>query len=346
MADSPSTTGCDVSVVIPCYNEVATLPRLVEALDRSHEELLKRGRTSEVVIVDDGSRDGSFDKLKVAAAERPWMRLLRFRRNFGQTAAMAAGFQSARGAVIVPMDADLQNDPADIPRLLETLDQGYDVVSGWRRDRKDRLWSRRVPSWIANWLIGRVGGLPLHDYGCTLKAYRREVLQPVRLYGEMHRFIPIYAKWAGARVTELVVEHHPRREGKSKYGIGRTLKVLLDLITVKFLGDYSTKPLYLFGGVGALLCLFGMMAAGVTLVEKIVGGVWVHNNPLLLVAVFLFIVGMQLTMMGLIAELQIRTYHEAQEKPIYLVAEQVNMSEGGGRDLAASPELLRRKSGP
>jgi len=249
---------------------------------------------------------------------------LLLRRNYGQTAAMAAGFDRARGAYIVPMDADLQNDPDDIPMLLAKLEEGFDVVSGWRKERKDRALTRRLPSRIANWVIGKVGGLPLHDYGCTLKAYRREFLAPVRLYGEMHRFIPIYAKWAGARVTEVVVRHHARSEGRSKYGLGRTLKVLLDLMTVKFLGDYSTKPLYLFGRWGFLLCFLGVICGAITLVQKFLSPMnYAHRNPLLLLAVFLFVIGIQLVGMGLLAELQVRTYHESQSKPTYLVAEEL-----------------------
>jgi glycosyltransferase involved in cell wall biosynthesis len=315
----------EVSIVIPCYNEAETIPRLVAALDSSEASLRSGGRPCEVIIVDDGSRDGSFAKLREAGATRPWLRLIRFRRNFGQTAAMAAGFKAARGRVVVPMDADLQNDPSDVPRLLEKLDEGFDVVSGWRRDRQDKVATRKIPSWIANWVIGRVSGVKLHDYGCTLKAYRREFLEPVNLYGEMHRFIPIYAKWAGARVTELVVAHHPRREGKSKYGLMRTFKVLLDLVTVKFLGDYSTKPLYFFGGMGFLMCAGGTATALFTWVQKsFIDHTYIHRNPLFVVAVFMFMLGVQFVMMGLIAELQIRTYHEAQSKPTYLVAETVN----------------------
>jgi len=313
-----------VSIVIPCYDEEATIPRLCAALDPVIAALAAAGRPAEVIVIDDGSHDGGFARLKEAAPSRPWLRLVRFRRNFGQTAAMAAGFERARGQYIVPMDADLQNDPQDIPALVAKLEEGYDVVSGWRRDRKDKAFSRRLPSLVANWIIGRVGGLPLHDYGCTLKAYRREVLEPVRLYGEMHRFIPIYAKWSGARITELVVRHHPRLEGKSKYGLGRMLKVILDLMTVKFLGDYSTKPLYMFGRWGILLILWGVLAGVVTLVEKWVNPLnYAHRNPLLLLAVMLFVVGMQLIGMGLLAELQVRTYHESQHKPVYLVAEEL-----------------------
>ncbi len=292
-------------------------------LDDVVAKLDKGGRSSEVILIDDGSRDDTWPRLRVAQATRPWLRLVRFRRNFGQTAAMSAGFHRARGIYIVPMDADMQNDPDDIPLLLTRLEEGYDVVSGWRKDRQDKALSRKLPSRIANWLIGKVGGLALHDYGCTLKAYRREVLEPVRLYGEMHRFIPIYAKWSGARVTEMVVRHHARTEGKSKYGIGRTLKVVLDLMTVKFLGDYATKPLYFFGRFGFLLCTGGVICGIITLLQKFLGGAWVHRNPMLLLAVMLFIVGMQLIGMGLLAELQVRTYHESQAKPTYLVAEEI-----------------------
>jgi glycosyltransferase involved in cell wall biosynthesis len=322
----------DVSIVIPFFDEGASLPGLLQALDASEARLAALGKSSEVVVVDDGSRDGSFEALRGAALTRPWLRLLRLRRNFGQTAAMAAGFRTARGEVVVPMDADLQNDPADIPRLLARLDEGYDVVSGWRRARKDHLLRRRLPSRVANWLVGRVSGLALHDYGCTLKAYRRTFLEGIGLYGEMHRFIPLFAHWQGARVTELEVMHHPRRAGRSKYGLGRTINVLLDLVTVKFLGDFSTKPLYFFGKIGFALCGGGTLAAAVTLYEKYFTEehVWVHKNPLFGVAVFLFMLGMQLVMLGLLAELQVRTYHEAQGKPIYLIAETVNVDATAG----------------
>ena len=314
-----------VSIVIPCYNEEQTVPRLCAALDDAVAKLQGLGRNTEVLLVDDGSSDDTFPRLKAAAASRPWLRLVRFRRNFGQTAAMAAGFERARGAYIVPMDADLQNDPDDIPMLLSRLDEGYDIVSGWRKDRQDKALTRRLPSKIANWLIGRVSGVRLHDYGCTLKAYRREVLEPVRLYGEMHRFIPVYAKWAGARITEQVVRHHARKEGKSKYGLARTLKVVLDLTTVKFLGDYSTKPLYLFGLWGFLCIAAGFVSGVVTLVEKFLNPThYAHRNPLLLLAVMLFVVGIQLIGMGLLAELLVRTYHESQQKPVYLLAEEIN----------------------
>ncbi|MFH2006918.1 MAG: glycosyltransferase family 2 protein [bacterium] len=327
----------DLSIVIPCYNEVESLPPLVEALDRFVADHQSRGGSVEVLVVDDGSTDGSPELVGGLAATRPHLRLIRLRRNFGQTAAMAAGFDHATGEVVVPMDADLQNDPADIPLLLERLDEGYDVVSGWRRRRQDFWLTRRLPSTIANWVIGRVGGLRLHDYGCTLKAYRRDVLQHVHLYGEMHRFIPLHAKWTGARVAEVEVSHHPRRQGRSKYGLGRTFKVLLDLITVKFLGDFSTKPLYFFGGVGSVLCLGGVASAIVTLVQKYSSGAWVHRNPLLLVAVFLFIIGLLLISMGLLGELLVRVYHESQGKPIYILAEPVRPRDAS-RSTAATPD--------
>jgi glycosyltransferase involved in cell wall biosynthesis len=312
----------DLSVVIPCYNEEESLPALFEALDRAMPKLEK---SFEVIVVDDGSRDGSWKLLREAAARRPWLRVVRLRRNFGQTAAMSAGFDRAQGDVVVPMDADLQNDPEDIGRLLAQMDEGYDVVSGWRKDRKDKAVSRRLPSIIANWLIGRVTGVRIHDYGCTLKAYRREVLREVHLYGEMHRFVPALAAWAGARIGELVVTHHPRRAGKSKYGIGRTMKVVLDLMTVKFLGGYSTKPIYVFGALGFFLCALGVIAAAVVVGQKFyLPDAPAHRNPLLLLATLLFIIGVQSVMLGLLAEIGVRTYHESQKKPIYVVREEAS----------------------
>ncbi len=319
----------DLSVVVPCYNEEELVGSLVEELDHFVAEFRQTGRDVEVIVVDDGSTDRTYPLLVQAASKRPYLKLIRFRRNFGQTAAMTAGFEAAAGEVIVPMDADLQNDPADIPKLLTKLDEGYDVVSGWRKDRKDKFLTRKLPSVLANKLVSWAGGLKLHDYGCTLKAYRRDVLEPVRLYGEMHRFIPIYAKWAGARVTEVLVNHRPRTAGRSKYNLGRTFKVLMDLVTLKFLGDYSTKPLYMFGGLGTLFCTAGVACAVTTLVQKYTTGAWVHKNPLLLLAVFLFLVGMMMFSMGLLAELLVRVYHESQGKPTYLVRETVNMD--GGR---------------
>lgn len=315
-----------VSIVIPLFEEQESIPDLFEALDSAVEQLEVRDRNVEVLVIDDGSRDDSWSLLTEGAESRSWLRLVRLRRNFGQTAAMTAGFDRAKGDYIVPMDADMQNDPGDIPKLIDRLEEGYDLVSGWRRDRKDSFLTRRFPSMVANKIISRVSGLPLHDYGCTLKAYRREVLDPVNLYGEMHRFIPIYAKWAGAHVTEQVVQHHPRRKGTSKYGLERSFKVVLDLMTLRLLSDYSTKPLYLFGKWGAFSCFSGVAFGVVVLVQKFFYDAWAHRNPLLLLAIMLFLTGIQFFAMGLLAELQVRTYHESQQKPTYLVAEEVDLS--------------------
>ncbi|MCA1557145.1 MAG: glycosyltransferase family 2 protein, partial [Acidobacteria bacterium] len=247
----------EISVFLPVYNEEPNLRPLHAKLD---EALRALGRTAEIIYVDDGSTDGSLDILRGLARIDPRVRVVALRRNYGQTAAMAAGIDAAAGRVLIPMDADLQNDPADIIRLLNKLDEGYDVVSGWRKNRQDTLITRKIPSMIANRIISWIGGVPLHDYGCSLKAYRRESLEDVRLYGEMHRFIPIYASWAGARVTEIPVEHHPRTMGKSKYGLSRTLKVVLDLMTIKFMASYQTKPIYVFGTFGILAFLISMIA--------------------------------------------------------------------------------------
>jgi glycosyltransferase involved in cell wall biosynthesis len=313
-----------VSVVIPCYNEEETIPHLLPALDDVVGKLADAGRSSEFIIIDDGSSDKSFEMLAEGAKTRPWLRPVQLRRNYGQTAAMSAGFDRCRGDYVVALDADLQNDPDDIPMLLDRLEEGADVVSGWRKNRQDKMFTRKIPSKIANWIIGRVGGLRLHDYGCTLKAFKAEYIRDVRLYGEMHRFIPIYAMWEGAKVEEMVVRHHARQYGTSKYGLARTVKVVLDLITVKFLGDYSTKPLYMFGRPGLLCCFLGVLCAAGAIVEKFWIDTWIHRNPLALLAVMLFVVGVQLIGMGLLAELQVRTYHEAAKKPIYKVRTEVN----------------------
>ena len=313
-----------VSLVVPCLNEEDNIPKLVEEIDQMGKVL---GHDLEVIFVDDGSKDSTPALIKAQAERDRRYRAVIFRRNFGQTAAMVAGFYHATGDVIVPLDADLQNDPADIPRLVAELEKGFDVVSGWRKQRQDKLWSRRMPSVLANRLIASVGGVDIHDYGCTLKAYRRSVLDNVRLYGEMHRFIPIHAAWAGARVTELVVNHRPRLAGVSKYGMGRTFKVLLDLLTVKLLGSYATKPIYFFGFYGFLLLGLGMACgasvAAIKLYQAIFDGYWQHTFSLGLLGAFLMLLGVQSVMLGLLAELQVRTYHESQQKPIYLVRESV-----------------------
>jgi glycosyltransferase involved in cell wall biosynthesis len=313
----------DVSIIIPVYDEEDNVESLYETVMQS---LIGLGRSYEVIIVDDGSRDETYSRLERLAAADDSLKVIKLRRNFGQTAAMACGFDHARGDVIIPMDGDLQNDPADIALLLEKIDEGYDVVSGWRRDRQDGF-ARRLPSRIANWLIGRVTGVRLHDYGCTLKAYRAEIVRETRLYGEMHRFLPALADKAGARITEIPVRHHPRVSGQSKYGIGRTLKVLLDLVTVKFLCVWSTRPSYVFGGSGMLLCTLGSLFAAWTAYQRLFNGVFVHRQPSLLIAVFLFTIGFNMILLGLLAELMIRTYHESQSKPVYLVRERRNVEE-------------------
>jgi glycosyltransferase involved in cell wall biosynthesis len=306
----------DLSIVVPIYNEQENIRILHQGLQ---EALGALGRSYEIIYVDDGSADRSPQILTELARDDGEVRVILFRRNFGQTAALQAGIEHSTGDVLVFMDGDLQNDPADIRLLLDTLAEGYDVVSGWRKDRRDP-WTRTVPSKVANALISWVTGVRLHDYGCTLKAYRREVLQYVQLYGEMHRFIPAVASWAGASITEVPVRHHPRRFGKSKYGISRTLRVVLDLITVKMLGSYSTKPIYLFGFVGFVLWMFAILSFLVVVIQKLLPPyVWAHNNPLLLLSVFLAIVGVQFVLMGLLAELTIRTYHESQGKPTYAI---------------------------
>lgn len=313
----------EVSVFLPVFNEEPNLRPLHAKLD---EALKALGRSAEIVYVDDGSTDGSLRILSEIAEMDSRVRVVALRRNYGQTAAMAAGIDAARGKVLIPMDADLQNDPADITRLLDKLNEGYDVVSGWRKNRKDKMVTRKIPSMIANRLISWIGGVPLHDYGCSLKAYRRESLQDVRLYGEMHRFIPIYASWDGARVTEIPVEHHPRTMGKSKYGLSRTVKVVFDLITIKFMASYQTKPLYLFGWAGLLTFAISFLSALLACLMKWAS--WPHHadfvqTPLPVMAMVTLVLGVQLFLMGLLAEMLVRTYHESQAKPIYAIREKL-----------------------
>jgi len=301
-----------VSVVVPVYNEEQNVDELHQRLAAVLDD------DAEIIFIDDGSTDSTAEHLAMIASFDPRVRFLRFRRNFGQTAALSAGIDHARGRIIIPMDGDLQNDPRDIPRLLEKLDEGYDVVSGWRVHRKDPF-HRRLPSQIANRLISLISGVHLHDYGCSLKAYRRTVLEDVRLYGEMHRFVPIYATWQGARVTELPVEHHPRTRGKSNYGINRTLKVLLDLMVVKFLSSYSTKPIYVFGGFGLVSFFLATVAFGWMLYFKLAGLKSFVETPLPLVVVMLGLVGCLSMLLGLVAELTVRTYYESQGKRTYSI---------------------------
>ena len=314
----------EISVFLPVYNEEPNLLPLHAKLD---DALKRLNRTAEIIYVDDGSTDGSLKVLREVAESDKRVRVVALRRNYGQTAAMAAGIDAAQGEVLIPMDADLQNDPADIIRLLDKLDEGYDVVSGWRKNRKDKMVTRKIPSMIANRLISWIGGVPLHDYGCSLKAYRREALQDVRLYGEMHRFIPIYASWAGARVSEIPVEHHPRTMGKSKYGLSRTLKVVFDLMTIKFMASYQTKPIYVFGSFGMLAFFVSVVAGLYAVFLKLFHKADFVQTPLPILAIVMFAVGIQFLLMGLLAEMLVRTYHESQEKSIYAVREKIGFRE-------------------
>lgn len=315
----------DLSVVVPIYFEEDNIRPLYAAITTA---LDPTGLTYEMICVDDGSGDNSFAILKELAAADQRLRVIRFRRNFGQTAAMAAGFEASRGEVIVPMDGDLQNDPADIPLLLAKIREGYDVVSGWRKDRQDTFINRKLPSMIANGLISRFTDVHLHDYGCTLKAYRREVLDGIGLYGEMHRFVPALASRIGAKVTELPVRHHPRLHGTSKYGISRTVRVVLDLLTVKFLLSYATKPIQLFGKWGIYSMLLGCATGAAMLYMKLFAGTSMNRNPLLILTAFLLFMGVQFIALGLLGELNARTYYESQNKPIYSVRERINEPNG------------------
>jgi glycosyltransferase involved in cell wall biosynthesis len=314
-----------ISIIIPCYNEEENIPILYDRLKQSLDHLSKERQLDyEVILINDGSKDKTLDKLIECTQRSEYFKVIDFRRNYGQTAAMAAGFETATGDILIPMDADLQNDPDDIGQLLDKIDEGFDVVSGWRKNRQDKALSRKIPSFIANKLISLISRVPLNDYGCTLKAYKREILQHVRLYGEMHRFIPIHASWLGAQITELPVKHHPRLHGKSKYGIIRTFKVLLDLITIKFLGDYSTKPIYLFGGIGFLFFFLGMLCELEVAYVKFILGFKVYDNPMLIIGIFFMVIGFQSVLIGLLAEMSVRTYHESQKKPIYWVRKKYN----------------------
>jgi len=307
----------DLSIIVPVYNEEKNLPLLYDAILTAMSGYKKRW---EVLFVDDGSKDASLQVLQgIYEKDKKRVRLVELRRNFGQTAAIAAGIDHSAGEIVVMLDADMQNDPADIPMMLGKIDEGYDVVSGWRRDRKDTFINRTLPSRLANGLISKVTGVHLHDYGCTLKAYRREVIKGFRLYGEMHRFIPVYANRFGASIIEVPVRHHPRKFGKTKYGLERTIKVLLDLFTVKFLVSYSSKPIYLFGGAGVALDLLGLVVLFYLFIRRVFFGVSVTASPLFLISTITVLMGFQSILMGLIAELLVRTYHESQNKPIYNV---------------------------
>lgn len=304
-----------VSIVVPLYNEEENVDILHERLREALEQM---GLEYEILYVDDGSTDTTLSKLEAIQLKDKRVVVLSLRRNFGQTAAFAAGFDFARGDIVVTMDGDLQNDPKDIPKMLELI-KDYDLVSGWRKKRKDPFFTRRVPSMLANWVISKVTGVKLHDYGCSLKAYRRDVIKNLKLYGEMHRFIPAVASWYGVRVAEVETTHYPRLRGKSKYGLSRTVKVILDLITVKFLQSFSTKPLQFFGPIGLFSGAMGFLISLYLSIEKIFLGKPIGGRPLLLLGVLLIIVGIQLIGMGLLGEMLVRVYHESQRKPIYVI---------------------------
>jgi glycosyltransferase involved in cell wall biosynthesis len=309
----------DLSIIIPVYNEEENLPLVFDAIHASMAGYGKKLKW-EMIYVDDGSQDSSLAELmKLFEKDPKHMRIVQLRRNFGQTAAIAAGIDHAVGDIVVMLDADMQNDPADIPMMLDKLNEGYDVVSGWRKDRQDTYISRTLPSHLANSLISKVTGLKLHDYGCTLKAYRREVITGFHLYGEMHRFIPVYANSFGAKIIEVPVQHHPRKFGKAKYGLERTFKVILDLFTVKFLISYANKPIYLFGGFGVVLMALSALFLLYLFIRRTFFMIGVTQSPLFLISTVMGLMGFQSILLGLISELLVRTYHESQGKPIYNV---------------------------
>jgi len=311
-----------LSVVIPAYNEEENVPILYEKLKKVLDGL---GQDYEIIFVDDGSTDGTYQRLKQLAEKDSRLKVIRFKRNYGQTAAMSAGFEHAKGDVIITLDADLQNDPEDIPLLLEKLKEGYHVVSGWRKDRKDPFLSRKLPSMVANWLISKITGVHLHDYGCTLKAYRAEVVKDLELFGDMHRFLPALTKRRGAKITEVVVRHHPRMFGKSKYGIGRTVRVLLDIMLVKFLNEYINKPLYMFGSVGFLLLGLGLFSLFYLIFLKLFLEEPIGRRPLLILSVLLILAGIQLISTGLLAELLVRIYYRTKDTKPYVIQEKINL---------------------
>ena len=317
--DEPMNDEIELSIVIPLFNEEENVKPLYAQLKEALEPL---EQSYEIIIVDDGSTDRSFELLRGLQAQDKRLKVIRFRRNFGQTAAFAAGFEYAQGQVVVTMDADLQNDPADIPRLLEKLEEGYDVVSGWRVERWKSAWlTRRLPSVVANRLISETTGVHLHDYGCSLKAYRSEVVKNINLYGELHRFIPAMASWMGVSVAEIPVHYRSRQFGSSKYGLSRTIKVILDLLTVRFLLSYSTRPIHIFGSLGLAMSGLGSILGLYLSVVKLALGQDIGSRPLLLLAILLMVLGVQMITMGLLGELVVRTYHESQGKRIYVVRE-------------------------
>ena len=329
MGSSMDKNSPEVSVVVPLLNEQDNINPLYEQITQT----LTDEHNYEIIFIDDGSSDDSFTILSKLQKADNKVRVIQFRKNFGQTSALSAGFAHARGKIIVAIDADLQNDPADIPKMIDKLNEGFDVVSGWRKKRHDNAITRRLPSKIANWLIAKITRVKLHDFGCTLKVYRREVLAETKLYGEMHRFIPALASWSGASICEMVVNHRPRTAGTAKYGLGRTLKVVLDLITVKFLGSFSTKPIYIFGGLGVISGLAAVAFGLIVLYQKFVNDFPMNRNPLLVLTAMLITTTIQFILMGLLAELLVRTYHESQNRPTYVIKEILEQS--GAQDKPA-----------
>lgn len=324
-----------VSVVVPIFNELENIPLLHQRLT---ESLVELGRDYEILLVDDGSRDGSTAALRTLAARDPHAKVILFRRNYGQTAAMQAGLQMASGDVIVTLDGDLQNDPSDIGMMIEKIDEGYDLVHGWRKKRQDAFWNRRLPSMLANWMISKTTGFPIHDLGCTLKAIRREIAQDLELYGEMHRFIPILAHWRGARCVEVVTNHHPRRFGETKYGISRTLRVVLDLITVKYMLDYFASPMKLFGMLGFACGMLAFIAGSAMVLMKLLGGIDMTGNPLLLLAAFSMMVCVQFLSLGLLGEVCARIYFGSQGKQHFTVREVLNI-ESTDEPVSSRPKI-------
>jgi glycosyltransferase involved in cell wall biosynthesis len=318
----------EVTVVVPLLNEQGNIKALYQQITQA----MSNKYDYEIIFIDDGSTDDSFTILAQFQKTDNKIRVIRFRRNFGQTAALSAGFDHAKGNIIVALDADLQNDPADIPAMIEKLHEGYDIVSGWRKKRLDHALRRRLPSIMANWFIAKITGVELHDFGCTLKAYRKEILSEINLYGEMHRFIPALASWSGAKITEMVVNHRPRTAGVAKYGLGRTFKVILDLITVKFLGSYSTKPIYIFGGLGITTILAAFLSGLVVLYQKYISTqhLAMNRNPLLVLTAMLITAALQLILMGLLAEMLVRIYHESQNRPTYVIKNILQSPENSG----------------
>ena len=306
----------DLSIVIPVYNERESVEHLYSNLNRALSKLKLK---VEVILIDDGSTDGTYDELKKIHKKNNSYKIIRFRRNFGQTSAMSAGFDHASGDIIVTLDADLQNDPEDIPAILAKMDEGYDIVSGWRKDRKDKAVSRKFPSIVANKIISKLTGVRLHDYGCTLKAYRKEVIDNIDLYGEMHRYIPAVASRIGVKVTEIPVMHHSRKFGKSKYGISRTIRVVLDIITIKFLLSYSQRPIQIFGLLGLFSGTAGFIITLYLVIMRIFFDMGLADRPLFILSIFMIFIGVQLITMGLLAEMNMRIYHEAQNKPTYVI---------------------------